>query len=280
MLPWGTDLCKLNLRPPLHAEDDISFWDDEYISRRILEVHLDPDTDSATRRPQDVEASANWIASKLPRRARVLDAGCGPGLYAQRLASKGMSVVGLDINRASLGHASMMARGAGLSIDYRHGDLRDADLGSGFDAALLIYGMLGSLNDGDRDLLLDRLHRCIRPGGMLIFDVMTARNFSDRSVDRDWYFSPRGFWSPDPHFVLQRRFEYDGGIFLHRTIVLEDRKDVAVYDMWNHTYDVGSITDALCAHGFEDIEIFSDLAGTPYRDDSEWLGVCCRVPIR
>ena len=279
MLPWGTDLCRLNLRPPLHTGDDISYWDDDYISQRILEVHLDPDTDSASRRPREIAASVDWIALRLQLGARVLDAGCGPGLYAQRLASKSMSVVGVDISRASLAHASMIAKSSGLDIDYRHGDVREMDFEEEFDAVLLIYGILGSMNDADRDHVLDRAHRSLRPGGMLIFDVMTANNIKSGQCDRDWYFSPRGLWRPGPHFVLQRAFEYEGGVFLHRTIVLEEEKEVAVYDMWNHTYDAGSITELLRSHGFEDIELFSDLTGTRYHDDAKWIGVRCRRPL-
>lgn len=276
MSEWGTDLCRLNMRPPLHTEDDLSFWDDEYVSRRILELHLDPDTDAASRPSEEIDRSARWIASRIPRHARVLDVGCGPGLYAQRLASRGMSMVGLDLNRAALVHANKMANQHGLAIDYRHGDMRDMEFENEFDAVLLVYGILGTMNDRDRDDLLQRIHRALRPGGMLFLDVMTEKLMRDCPFDRDWYYSPRGFWRPGPHFVMQRAFEYEGGVFLHRTIVVEQSKDVSVYDMWDHTYTVFSIRELLMSHGFDRFEIGSDLCGSPYRLDTHWLGVLCR----
>lgn len=276
MSDWDTDLCGLNKRPPLHTKDDLSFWDDEHISRRILELHLDPDTDAASRRPEEIDRSARWIATRLPAHARVLDVGCGPGLYAQRLASRGMSVVGLDLNRAALEHADKMARQHGLAIDYRRCDMREMEFEGEFDAVLLVYGILGSLNDRDRHDLLGRVHRALRPGGSLFVDVMTEDLMKALPFDRDWYYSPRGFWRPGPHFVMQRAFEYDGGVFLHRTVVVERDADVSVYDMWDHTYTVDSIRDLLKLHGFDHLEIYSDLCGEPYSPHTHWLGVLGR----
>ena len=276
MAEWSADLHGLNLRPPIHTEDDLSFWDDEHISRSILDLHLDPDTDAASRRPQEVEREAEWIASQLPQGARVLDAGCGPGLYARQLASRGMSVVGVDINRAAIEHASISAEREGTHIEYRHGDVRDMDFKEEFDAALLIYGILGMMNDRDRSDVLHRLNRALRPGGILILDAMTGKNMRDRPFHKDWYFSPGGFWRPGPHFVLQRAFEYEGGGFLFRTIVLEEGKDVAVYDMWDHTFTADMMKELLSSHGFIDIEMFSGLSSGPFSDDASWIGVKCR----
>jgi len=237
---------------------------------------LDPDHESGSRRPETIAESAEWIASRLPPGAKVLDAGCGPGLYAHHLASKGFSVVGLDISRLSLQFARVRAEEAGLDIDYRRMDLRDLDMEEQFDAILLIYGTLGMFRDKERDMILGSLHRALRPGGMLIFDVMTLRNRRDHHYENDWYFSPGGFFSPSPHLVLQRSFEYDGGVFLLRQVVLEEGKDIAIYDVWDHTYEPDVMTELLKDSGFVVIEILSDLSGTPYEESTEWLRITCR----
>lgn len=275
-MKWDSSLCRLNLRPSLYSSDPVAFWDDEYISTRILEAHLDPYIDAASRRHCDINASVRWISSILPPGARVLDVGCGPGLYAQRLADKGFRMVGLDINHNAIGYAEESAEKAGLDIEYMHQNYLHMDFKEEFDAALIIYGELGSLKNTDRDILLERVHDALRPGGILIFDVMTLNHRRIHSRVKDWYFSPGGFWRPGPHFVLQQSFEYDGGIFLLRQAILEQGKGIVVYDLWDHTYEAEEMSELLQSHGFTDIKLYSDLAGKPYREDGEWLGVLCR----
>ena len=77
----------------------------------------------------------------LPRPpARILDAGCGPGLYAVPLDEAGHQVTGIDVSAAALRHGRSLARQAHLlgSARFVKGDLRDVPLPSGgFDAALL-----------------------------------------------------------------------------------------------------------------------------------------------
>src|SRR5258708_15636645 len=62
-------------------------WGDTVFSRRLLREHLDQDHDSASRRIVEVERHVGRLRRLLPEApARVLDAACGPGLYAVRLA--------------------------------------------------------------------------------------------------------------------------------------------------------------------------------------------------
>lgn len=277
---WTSELCRLNLRPPRYGGASTPFWDDDYVSRRLLEAHLDPDVDAASRRPEAIDATVEWLASWLERGSRVLDLGCGPGLYDQRLARRGFRVTGVDLSRRSLAYARERAREEGLDIDYRLQDYRELDVGEDHDAALIIYGDLGALSDRDRDAVLDNILRAVRPGGWLVFDVMTEKSHRAHPFLKDWYFSPGGFWRPGPHFVLQQGYEYEEGVFLQRLVVLEQDTAPVIYDLWDHTYSPRSITEVLTARGFVEVEVLSDLAGTPYREGTEWLGVRCRTPMR
>lgn len=61
---------KHTIKPRLYTPSLNKFWDDEDISKGMLEAHLDPNWDAATRKPK-------WLDKFL------LDLGCGPGLYAE-----------------------------------------------------------------------------------------------------------------------------------------------------------------------------------------------------
>jgi SAM-dependent methyltransferase len=95
------------------------------------------------------------------RGLRVLDAGCGPGLYAEQLAAHGARVVALDASDAMVERARTRL---GASADVRRADLgrplpfEDCS----FDlivCALVIHHV------EDRAAALREFHRLLRPGG-------------------------------------------------------------------------------------------------------------------
>lgn len=72
-------LTKILTAPELYAPSSAPFWDDEHISNRMLEAHLDPNHDAASRRPEFVDRSVNWISEIAPptKYTSLLDLGCG-----------------------------------------------------------------------------------------------------------------------------------------------------------------------------------------------------------
>lgn len=65
-------------------------WADPHVSERMLAFHLDERVDVASYRGAFIAASVAWIDERfgLARGVRVLDAGCGPGLYATRSSKR------------------------------------------------------------------------------------------------------------------------------------------------------------------------------------------------
>lgn len=82
------NLCSILEKPPLYAKTEIPFWDDEHISGEMLKAHLDPDFEGASRKLPFIEKSVRWIGELAPDGVyrRLIDFGCGPGLYGERFA--------------------------------------------------------------------------------------------------------------------------------------------------------------------------------------------------
>ena len=91
-------LNTLLTKPDLYERTIEKFWNDPHISKGLLKAHLDPDTEAASRRPEFIDRSVEWIVSMLPEGASLLDIGCGPGLYTKRLAERGLRVTGIDFS--------------------------------------------------------------------------------------------------------------------------------------------------------------------------------------
>ena len=101
------DIIRRNQSPLPWAEDEKIPWHDPDFSHRMLEEHLAQDHDAASRRSERIEAHVSWIHDALlgNESSRILDLGCGPGLYTNKLASLGHQCVGIDFSPSSIRHA-------------------------------------------------------------------------------------------------------------------------------------------------------------------------------
>jgi ubiquinone/menaquinone biosynthesis C-methylase UbiE len=118
------------------------------------------------------------IARVLPRRSRVLDAGCGSGFIAHHLSALlGGPVTGLDIRRSAEAPIEYQA------FDGRHFPVAD----NSFDAALLCYVLHHAQ---DQPAFLREVRRALEPGGLAVVyeDIPETRwdALACRAHDRAW----------------------------------------------------------------------------------------------
>jgi len=102
----------------------------------------------------------------------ILDLGCGTGNHAIDLARRGYTVCGVDRSLAMLDQARhKAAAGDAVSISFVHGDVRSLDLDTTFDAALMMFAVLGyQVTNEDLAAALATVRRHLRPGGLFIAD--------------------------------------------------------------------------------------------------------------
>ncbi|MGE3908104.1 MAG: class I SAM-dependent methyltransferase [Chloroflexota bacterium] len=273
-------LARLAARPPRFTPHDAPFWDDPYIASQMLDAHLDPDTDAASRRPETIDRTVSWLMEALNLRpgSRLLDLGCGPGLYCQRFGERGVQVTGIDISAGSLAYAQSAATTAGLPIEYIQADYVTLDRPDEFDAITLIYYDFGVLPDPRRDALLRRVRRALRPDGVFAFDVKMPSHPRPPDGTSRWEVRPDGFWRPHPYLELSRAYWYSTeATELRQTIIVEPGGQTTVYRIWDQTYTPETLAQVLAAQGLEIVQLRADLAGTPIARTSTTLGIVART---
>lgn len=274
-------ILRLQQKPEPFAPGEPLFWNDPYISEQMLKTHLDPNTDLASRRPETIERTVDWLIATmaLGPGSTLIDLGCGPGLYTARLAQRGLRVTGVDYSRRSIDYAVQYAREHQLEITYRYQDyltLADEAL---YDAALLIYGDFCPLSPVQRQVLLANVLRALKPGGRFALDVTTPALRQKHGQRNGWYAASPGFWKPGPHLVLDDGFDYpEQNIYLDQSIVIEADGKISVYRNWFQDYTRQVITQELEAGGFVVEGAWNDLAGTPFSEDGDWIGLVVRKP--
>jgi SAM-dependent methyltransferase len=107
---------------------------------------------------------------------KVLDAPCGHGRISNRLARRGMDVVGVDASTRFL----EIAREAGTDADYRVGDLRQLPVKGPFDAVISWFTSFGYFDDDENRHVLAEYRRVLRPGGRLLLETQNHDEFVRR----------------------------------------------------------------------------------------------------
>lgn len=117
---------------------------------------------------------------------RLLDAGCGTGLFLEAAAARGWNAVGVDPARAAMVAAS--ARG----LRVIHGHLDDPSLQEGSFDAVTALQVVEHLPDPR--VFLARCARLLRPGGVLLVATPNPLSWLARATRENF-----SYWIPPTH---------------------------------------------------------------------------------
>jgi len=109
--------------------------------------------------------------------AKVLDAPCGHGRIANRLAAAGIEVVGIDASAPFVDLARGDARARSVEVRYEVGDLRHLPVAGYFDAAVCWFNSFGYFEDDENRAVLAEFRRVLRPGGRLLLETLHHDGF-------------------------------------------------------------------------------------------------------
>ena len=112
----------------------------------------------------------------LPDEGRILDVGCGFGLFAAYFGQTQprRRIVGVDPDARRIGIATRVAERIGLREHvFTAGDVRDAAIEGPFDAAYVL-DVMHHLPRADQRNVLERLRSLLVPGGLLLVKDITT----------------------------------------------------------------------------------------------------------
>ncbi|EZH65502.1 hypothetical protein DH09_17920 [Bacillaceae bacterium JMAK1] len=259
-------------RPNAFTPSEGSIWTNEHISKNMLQAHLDPSFEGATRNHRFIDKSAAFISTMAG--PRIIDFGCGPGLYTERFAKLGHNVTGLDISSRSIAYAKAHDN---QSTYYVHDYLQPAPTEMLHDFATLIYCDYGALSKENRKTLLHNLKQTLTSGGQLFLDVFSMHQYGAFEEAMIWEHHPSsGFWSSEPHLTLTQNTRYTKNITLEQTVVATEEETVVHY-IWNEYFTLEQLEQELTDAGFLVEKRFDDVAGSTYTGQAPTIAILARV---
>ena len=266
------DIIDRRSPPEPWAEGEKIPWNDPDFSQRMLKEHLSQNHDLASRRFEMIDRHVEWIARTFLVRnpSRVLDLGCGPGFYSERLARLGHDCVGIDFSPASIEYAKSNADSAGLKIDYRLGDVRSLDYGTGYDSILFVFGEFNVFQRNDAEQILGKASNALSPGGILILEPQSFDGIQrGGEIPSCWHTHEKGLFSDSPHIWLEEHFwDADTSTSTTRFFIVDAGSgDVEKYALSNQAYTDTELQQMMTSADFVNIQQYPSLAGS--REDAQ-----------
>ena len=194
---------------------------------------------------------------------RILDVGCGTGVFAIRLAAAGKTVTGVDPAPGSIRYAR--DRPGGQHVDWIRGEARDVP-GTGYDLATMTGNVAQAITDPNKwNRTLSGVRRALRPGGHLVFETrdpahraweLWTPELTDRTVDVDGI-GPVRTWTEvvdvaGPLVTFRTSWTFPDGATLssHSTLRFRSRREIESA-LQTHGYRLSEVRDAPDRPGLE-----------------------------
>jgi SAM-dependent methyltransferase len=274
------DVVHRSMAPKAWEEGEKIPWNEPGFSRRMLKEHLTQRHDAASRRTSIIKKHVAWIHRDVlaGQPSRILDLGCGPGLYSSRLAALGHTCRGIDFSPASIEYAR---KHAPRGCTYTLADIRSADFGSGYDLVMFIYGELNVFRKNHSQEILHKASSALRPGGKLLLEISTFDAIEQiGNQPSTWYSSPKGLFSDTSHLCLMESFwDEKQSVATERYFIINTKTgEVSRYASSSQAYKERIIKSMLIKEEFKNIEFHPSLTGEDETGADEFLVLVAVTP--
>ncbi len=274
-------LKKLNARPlPWECYTADALWTDPHIARQMLRFHLDENVDAASRNHAFIRRSAAWLTERfsLGEGKSVADFGCGPGLYALPLARTGAAVTGIDFSENSLDYARDKAAAENAHIDYVHANYLDYETEARFDLIMMIMCDFCALSPRQRETMLRKFRRLLKPDGAVVLDVYTPAWFeAHREAASYEHNHMDGFWSAEDNYAFVNVFKYPAEqVVLTKYTIIERDRTRTIYN-WLQSFSRTALEREFRENGLEINGWYASVAGDAYDPAGQEMAITAKM---
>jgi 2-polyprenyl-3-methyl-5-hydroxy-6-metoxy-1,4-benzoquinol methylase len=208
----------------------------------------------------------------------ILDLACGGGRHSIELASRGLTVVGVDIVKPVIRAAQARAAELNLSVEFVQGDMRELHYEARFDVVLIMNSSLGFFDDPTNQQVLAGAVRALTPGGKLIIQCINPYQIESymREFRNGWYAIGTGYVLREARFdpfsaSLQIDYRY-----------LDPSQSLEVQHPGDRIrlYGFPELTAMLRAAGLRPLSAFGDAVLPPaaFGETSQWQVIVAEKP--
>ena len=274
------ELKKINSPPaPFECYTADDLWTNEHTSKQMLKYHLHETIDAASRNRIFIENSVEWIVShfNVHKNTKIIDFGCGPGLYTNKLAEHNAIVTGIDFSQNSLNYAKQTAAEKDLNVNYIFSNYLNFETENRYDLITMIMCDFCAISPEQRKILLSKFSSLLKPNGSVLLDAYTLNSFNNKSESASYELNQlNGFWSKENYYCFINTFKYENEkVTLDKYTIFEESQKRVVYN-WLQYYSIDSLKNEFKENGLKIEKIYSDVAGKAFAPEALEIAVVAK----
>jgi SAM-dependent methyltransferase len=243
----------------------VTAWYDDDLFWETLERFFFSRFRNADMAEQELEQIGRLVS--LPPGGAILDLGCGPGRHALPLARRGYAVTGVDRTARYLERAQADAAAEGLAVTFVQHDMRRFTQPEAFDAVLNLFSTFGYFETrDDDDRVLRNAFASLKPGGVIVMEMLGKEQIARDFQERTWYPSAEG-----DEYLLEHHEVLDGFRGITNTWTVVRDGEHRTFHVTVRIYSGVELEDALHRAGFRQVRLYGSLDGAPYDHEAERL---------
>jgi SAM-dependent methyltransferase len=214
---------------------------------------------------QEVEQILSLL--KLQPGASICDLCCGPGRHSLELGRLGYRVTGVDRTALYIEESKKKADEQQLNIRFVHEDMRRFCEPNAFDTVINVLTSFGYFEDAaDDKRVLENVYKSLKDGGKFLIDIMGKEVLARIFQEKRWR-------DEDGVIILEEAkvSEDWSSVDCRWIIIKDDNRDECRFSL--RLYSAAELGELLKSCGFERVEFYGDLSGSPYDQAAKRLVV-------
>jgi cyclopropane fatty-acyl-phospholipid synthase-like methyltransferase len=274
-------LEEINFHPkPFEFYTARELWTDKYTSTQMLSFHLNGNVDISSRKLSFINKSVNWIISQfdIHEGKSIIDFGCGPGLYTERLAKTNATITGIDFSKNSIEYARNRAANEKLNIHYVNQDYLEFNSNNKYDLIIMIFCDYCALSPEQRKVLLEKFKILLKMDGSILLDVYSLNAFNQTKESTAYAVNhENNFWSPEKCYEFLNTFKYDDvKVTLDKYTIIERNRTRKIFN-WLQYFDKASLTKEFAESGMKIEEYLGNVAGDEFNIDGNEFAIVAKT---
>jgi SAM-dependent methyltransferase len=203
--------------------------------------------------------------TELKPGASVLDLCCGVGRCSLELARRGFKVTGVDRTAGYLAKARIQAKQENLDVEFIQDDMRRFVRLESFDCVISMFTSWTYFENPDEDKqVILNAYSSLKPGGKLVIQTHGKETLARIFQERGWNERDGVVW-------LQEREVRNNWSWMYNRWIMFKGDERIEGEITHRLYAGSEMVDLLTECGFNRVELFGDLDGSPYNHRAKQL---------